>query len=104
VQDEVEALLRQRFPRSFTASEVAESLGITKSSARRHLKRLTKDGKVVLDEGRYHSAVGPSAKDPHQLEMDIEKAAAIAGVSPDVMYKWADDLKKKIREKKSEGS
>lgn len=97
MQTEIEEFLKKHSPRLFLASEVADVMKISNSSAQRQLKKLVSKGRVVFSDGRYGS---PSPPPPgNELDARIYELAHLTGIPPQVLEDWA----RKVKEKKGLG-
>jgi predicted ArsR family transcriptional regulator len=92
VQEEIVELLKKRSPEMLSASDVALELHVSKSTALHQLKKLVGKGMLMTREGRY--GVGTTTGTPSgRLRKDIEDLARLAEVSPELIYKWVEEVK-----------
>lgn len=95
MQTEIEEFLRKHYPKLFLASEVADVMKISRSSAQRQLKKLLARGRVVYNEGRYGCVPERPSVSGDQILAQMESLAGLTGIPRKVIDDWAEDVRAK---------
>lgn len=98
MQTEIEEFLRKHSPRSFSASEVADVMKISRSSAQRQLKKLAASGRISYVDGRY-LCQGQASPKELQLQAKIDSLARLTGFPREVIDAWVEGIKAKKKRK-----
>lgn len=93
MQEEIEEFLSENYPNTYLASEIADVVKISRSSALRQLKKLVAKGKVKRAEGRYGFIPGRQKPSSDRLEGEIDTLSDLTGIPRTVIDDWAEGVK-----------
>ena len=96
MQSEIEEFLKNRSPKSFSASEVANVMKITRSNAQKQLKKLAAKGRVAFLNGRYVFQ-GEATLEAMRVQTKIDALAGRTGFPREVIDGWADGVRARKR-------
>jgi Mn-dependent DtxR family transcriptional regulator len=97
LQTEIEEFLRKNSPRFFLASEVADAMQISKSSAQKQLKKLAERGTVMTKEGRYGFLADETLSSANLLREKAERLAELTGLPEQVIEGWIQEVRTRKR-------
>jgi predicted transcriptional regulator len=93
LQAQIEEFLKKNYPNTYLASEIADAVKISRSSALRQLKKLAAKGTVRRLEGRYGYVPPKPRPAPDTLEGMIDGLADLTGIPKPVIDDWAEEVK-----------
>ena len=93
MQSEIEEFLKKHYPRAYLASEVADFMKISRSSAHRQLKKLAAKGRASVKDGKYLWSEEENLPPRGVVDAQVEKLAQATGIPRGVIDEWVEDVK-----------
>lgn len=114
MSDKIVLFLAENPGESFKAGEIARRLDLLKGDVKKRLKRLAKQGKIQVSNGRYRAkkAVVSKKQKPRRIALPtlrksgtaswLEETARTVGISTEILERWVEERKKKATDDEAE--
>lgn len=102
--DKIELFLSKRPSKSFRVGEIAKRLKMPKGEAKKRLKKLAKQGKVAVKQGRYRALKmrpAVSADSTDSTTRRLEETARRVGISVESLQKWVEERRRMASEEET---
>ena len=93
MQEEIEEFLKKHFPKPYLASEVADVMKISKSSAHRQLKKLLAKGRIAVKDDGYFWTGEEHLPPKEVVDAQVETLAVKTGIPRNLIDEWVEDVK-----------
>jgi DNA-binding MarR family transcriptional regulator len=101
MRNEIEVFLSKNPSKSFRAGEIARRLKMPKGDAKRRLKKLAKQGRVVVKKGRYRVLVIEPADSIAWSARRLGETARRVGLSVESLQRWVEERRRRASDEET---